>query len=707
MQIDWETGHGPFTAPISAAGSALAASYAANAAGAAPWWGAAVAGAGLVGSHIAGRMSGVGRSSLVLRAAAWVGAGSWCSWALVDGPWRMNCVATLLAGAVGLGSGMAGNRAAQRRAEAAQAAEDTATAYEGIARRYRALAEQWSARIDRVCGIDGVQIVGVEMWEHGGGFTLEGRLPEGGHTWRSIQRAQDGLAADARLPVGCTIEVTEGIDRGSFLANIETVNQTAAEPRMYPDDYSPRSYNDPMQWGVHRDGSESAIVCRELCAIVSARRGSGKTNLMNVWIGAQQRMVDALSWVIDLNGGGIALPWLRAWDKLDRPGRPPIDWVADTPEKVLAMAEALLRIAKARKPGYANLQIEVDDDKLPVSPQVPAIIVNGDEAAELYSSKARKNPTLKRAGDALLQVVELARAVACNVMMTALRATQDVLEEPQLVVQSGLKVAMQADERELNYLMGWADRITPQDMPTPGTGAYKVLDRPARPFQAYRMVPSVIAQIVAATAGYRPELDELSRTAAGEAYERRWEGTEHLFTGVAAPAAAASATSAATAVVEDARPAREGWTDPTADWDKPAEPGPNADEAIADADAALRRIRGQIDETTERDPDLDARARAIFEAEFGYTPPTDTGGADDEAQPSSDPRYRLVFEIVRGAGPAGIGPEAIRDSIARLHPDVEVPHAATIGRWLGADPRVHRPTYGRYAVRPANGDTGA
>ncbi|MFF7171112.1 hypothetical protein [Streptomyces pseudovenezuelae] len=701
MQIDWESGHGPFTAPLSAAGSALAASYAANAAGAAPWWGAAVAGAGLAGSHIAGRMSGVGRGSLVLRAAAWVGAGMWCSWALVDGPWRMNCVSALLAGAVGLGSAMAGTRAAERRAAEEQAAEDTAAAYDGIARRYRALAEQWAARFDRVCGIDGVQVVGVEMWEHGSGFTLEGRLPEGGYTWRHIQRNQDGLAGDARLPTGCSVEITEGVDRGSFLANIETANQTAGEPRMLPDDYSPRSYNDPLQWGVHRDGTEAATVCRELCAIASARRGSGKTNLMHVWIAAQQRMIDALSWVIDLNGGGLALPWLRAWHKLGRPGRPPIDWVADTPEKALAMAEALLRIAKARKPGYANLQIEADDDKIPVSPEVPAIIVNCDEAAELYSSKARKNTTVKRAGDVLLRVVELARAVACNVMATALRATGDVLEEPQLVVQSGLKFALQGDERELNYLMGWADKVTPQDMPDPGTGAYKVLDKPARTFQAYRIVPSVIAQVVAATSQMHPVLDKLSRAAAGEAYERRWDNTEHLFTG-AAPAPAPTQT----AVVEAERPVREGWTDPTAGWGKPAAPSTVGDDAIADADATLRRIRGEIDETTAREPDIDAEARAIFEANgLSYTPPA----ALDEAQSGEreDPRKPIVFEIVLKSGPNGIGPEAIRDAIARLHPDLEVPHAATIGRWLGNDPRVHKPSYGRYAVRPSNGDTAA
>ncbi|WP_330349724.1 hypothetical protein [Streptomyces sp. NBC_00582] len=699
MQIDWESGHGPLTAPLSAAGSALAASYAANAAGASPWWGIGVAGAGLVGSHIAGRQSGAGRGSLVLHAAAWVGAGAWCSWAMNAGPWTVNCVAALAAGAVGLGAAMADNRAARRRAEAAAASEDTAAARSGIMRAYRELAEQWSARFSRVSGIEGVLVVGVEMWPSGG-MTLEGRLPEGGYTWRDIQRHQDGLAGDARLPNGCSVEITEGADRGSFLANIETENQVAAGPTMYPDDYSPRSLNDGLQLGRHKDGSEAAPCIRQLTAVFTGRKGSGKSNLMNVAIAGQLRMIDVLVWVIDLNGGSLALPWLRAWAKAGRPGRPPIDWVADTPEKVLAMAEALLRIARARKPGYADLQIEHDDDKIPVSPAVPGIVANADEVAELYSAKARKHPILRKAGDVLLQVVELARAVACNVIASALRATQDVLEEPQLVVQSGLKIAMKSDEREIAYLMGWGDKISPEDMPVAGTGAIKVLDDPARALVVYRMTPSEIAKIVVATAEYRPELDDLSRRAAGEAYERRWENTDHLFDGSVQPAATLVADRPATE-----QPVREGWTDPTAGWDDPDPSAPAAappgEDAIADADATMRRIRGEIDEATERDPDLDAEVRGIFAASgLTYTPPA----ALDDDQDDGDPRRPIVFEIVLKSGPAGIGPEAIRDAIRRLHPDVEVPHAATIGRWLGSDPRVHKPKYGRYAVRPTNGD---
>ncbi|MER5675788.1 hypothetical protein ABT081_02470 [Streptomyces sp. NPDC002238] len=702
-QIDWDRGHGVFTGPLSAAGTALAATYAADTAGLSSWWAVAAAAGGMLGHHIAGVRSDATRGALQLRAAAWAATGAWSSWALAVGPWSTNCLGALAIGGITLSAAMSGVRSAQSRTEAVQAAEQLAAERANLNRAHRAIADEWTARIARVCGVEGVQIVGIEMWEHGAGFTLDGVLPPGGYTWRTLQARQSGLAGDARLPNGCTVEITEGADRGSFLANIETANQVAGEPRMYPEDYSPRSMNDGLQLGVYRDGTEVAPCVRQSSGVWTGRKGSGKSNLMNVSIGGQCRMADALTWVLDLNGGSLALPWLRAWAKAGRPGRPPIDYVADTPDKALAMAEALLRIAKARKPGYADLQIEADDDKLPVSAAVPGIIVNADEIAELYSGKARKDPTLRRAGDALLQVVELARAVACNVLAAALRATQDVLEEPQLVVQSGLKICMKSDERELAYLMGWTDKISPEDMPEPGTGAIKELDNPARAFQAYRITPKRIAEIVVATAHLQPELDELSRKAAGEAYANRWDNTAHLFDGsVVAPAPAPAP------VDQDVRPARPGWTDPTAGWGKPtATPTPPTagPDPIADADAAVDRIRDSIDETTRRDPDLEAQARAIFEAGgLAWTPPPnplpDSAAATGKRE---DPRKAIVYDIVLRSGPDGTGPEAIRDIFRRLHPHLDPPHAATIGRWLDADARIHRPSYGRYAVRPTDG----
>jgi hypothetical protein len=412
---------------------------------------------------------------------------------------------------------------------------------------------------------------------------------------------------------------------------------------------------------------------------------------MNVMLCNQCRMTDSLSWVIDLNGGGLALKWMRAWQAAGKPGRPPIDWVADTPAKALVMAAALVRIAKARKVGYQDREIAANDDKLPVDAEVPEIRVFNDEGAEIFSTRSRRDETLRKIADDLVQTLEIARAAAVNETTSGLRATQDVISDPQILKQSTFKAGMKvADDAELNYFFGYSHNASVEDAPYPGCALVRDGDGQVHPLKVYRVKPSQILDIVKATADRHPELDELSRRAAGEAYEQRWMDTDHLFgTG---PAPAIVETSPPQPVQE--QPRGRGIT---AGWGtSPA--GGDAQAAIDEADEVKRRLHEAIDDASRRDGDLDTQFMDIL-AGGGVTwqPPTTPTGAEGE---EGDPRRELVFEIVAKSGPGGIGPEAIRDAIRRLHPGVEVPHAATIGRWLGADPRVHKPKFGRYAMRP-------
>jgi hypothetical protein len=688
--LDWDAKHGPVTGPLNTASAALVAGWAGHAAHMPPGWAAAVAGAGLLGTHVAGRRAQVTGATLALRAAGWISAGGWCSWAIATGPWSQWGIGSLLAGALGLGAAMAGAHHVEHKEAERKAEVEAATRRATLDGKRRAIADEWEDRIVRVCSGTVLRIVNVEMWASGGGFTLDGEFGPGGAKWRDLKAYEDALASDAKLPEGCNVEAKQGANRGAVLIDVATVNRLVGED-VYPTDYSPLTLNGGVPLGLHRDGDETAPCIRQLTTLAAGRKGSGKTNLLNVTLAGTVRMTDNLTWVIDLNGGGLALPWLHAWHTAGRPGRPPIDWVADTPAKALAMAKAALRIAKARKPGYKHLEIAANDDKLPVSPAVPGILIAGDEIAELYSPKARRDEVLRETGDVLLQVVELARAVAVNALISALRATQDVLTEPQLLVQSGLKIGMKSDEREMAYLFGWNDRLSPEDAPYPGCGFIKVLDDPARPFKAYRMLPNQIADIVKATANYHPELDELSRQAAGQAYEQRWMGTDHLLGAGPAPAAVPAPT-----VEAKSAPQRTGVTD---SWGAPAakSTGEDAQQALDNAEAARRRLHEAMSEAGERDGALDEQFTEIVNAGgLGWTPPAE----DPEAGKRADPRRAMVYDIVARAGSAGIGPEAIREFFARVHHGHDAPHAATIGRWLDADPRIHKPSYGRYAVRP-------
>lgn len=689
MKLDWDAKHGPVTGPINTGLAALAVGYGGHTVGM-PWeWAALTAAAGMAGTHIAGRRRQVTRSTLALRAAGWLGAGGWCSWAIAHGPWTQAGIGSLAAGVLGLGAAMAGAHHVERKAEEQRVEAEAAARRATLDGKRRAIADEWEDRIVRVCAGAAVQIVGVEVWESGGGFSLDGECGAGGTRWKDIAVYREQLASDARLPEGCGVEVEAGAHRGAVLIHVTTVNRLVDDVP-YPQDYSPLTVNAPAPIGVRRDGTAEGPVNRQASMLIVGQRGSGKTNLMNVMLANQCRMVDSLTWVIDLNGGGLALKWMRAWHAAGRPGRPPIDWVADTPDKARAMAAALVRVAKARKVGYQDREIAANDDKLPVDHEVPEIRLLNDEGAEIFSIRSRRQEILKAIGDDLIQTLEIARAAAVNETTSGLRATQDVLSDPQLLKQSTFKAGMKvADDAELNYFFGYNHNASVEDAPYPGCALVRDGDGQAHPLKVYRIQPAQILDIVRATADRRPELDDLSRRAAGEAYEQRWMNTDHLFGGPMPEPTTVEET--------PVRPAPTRGRGVTADWGAtPA--GGDAQEAIDQAEAARRKLHEAMNDAGSRDGDLDAQFMDIL-AGGGVTwqpPATDAGGPGEDG----DPRRELVFEIVAKSGPDGIGPEAIRDAIRRLHPGVQAPHAATIGRWLGADPRVHQPRYGRYAVRP-------
>lgn len=689
MKLDWDAKHGAVTGPINTGVATLAVGYAGHVLDT-PWeWAALTAAAGMAGTHIAGRRHGVTRSTLALRAAGWLGAGGWCSWAIANGPWSQASIGSLLAGALGLGAAMAGAHHVERKAEEQRVEQEAAARRATLDGKRKAIADEWEDRIVRVCAGAVVQIVGVEVWESGGGVSLDGECGQGGTRWKDIALYKEQLAADAKLPEGCGVEVEPGAHRGAVLLHVTTVNRLVDDVH-YPTDYSPLTVNAPAPLGVRRDGTAEGPVNRQASMLLVGQRGSGKTNLMNVMVANQCRMVDSITWVIDLNGGGLALKWMRAWQAAGKPGRPPVDWVADTPEKARAMAAALVRVAKARKVGYQDREIAANDDKLPVDHEVPEIRVFNDEGAEIFSIRSRRDEALRAIGDDLVQTLEIARAAAVNETTSGLRATQDVLSNPQVLKQSTFKAGMKvADDAELNYFFGYNHGASSEDAPYPGCALVRDGDGQVHPLKVYRIEPAQILDIVRATADRHPELDELSRRAAGEAYERRWMNTDHLFGGPMPEPAP---------VVEEtpARPEQPRGRGVTADWGTtPA--GGDAQAAIDQAEEARRRLHEAMNEAGTRDDDLNAQFMDIL-ASGGVTwQPTTDAGSD---VPDGDPRRELVYEIVVKAGPDGIGPEAIRDVIARLHPGVEVPHAATIGRWLGADPRVYKPKFGRYAIRP-------
>lgn len=578
-ELDWSGRHGTVMGTINAAGGALSASMIGDLAGVNPAWAAAAGGLGALGSLAAGRAQQLTRASLAYRMACWAAGGAWAADAIASSPWSLNSLSALAAGAIGAGVLAPAFARHERRERDARRRVLLAT------QRAR-LAQEWETRIDRVCQIRGARVVGIEQWDGDTGFTLDVELPSGGVTWKTIAAAQDGLASDARLPEGCGVEVTQGVNRGTCLARVSTVNALLTE-YPFPTDYSPTTINNPFPVGVFRDGTLTEAEFRWVCGLLIGQTGSGKTNMLQVINGQLVRCVDTIVWHIDLAGGGIALPWITPWHE-GRADAPAVDWVATNADEAEKMASAGLEIIGIRKAAYKQRMREANDDKLPVGPDVPQIVIVADEFAELPM----------RVQNILESMSNTGRAAGVRVLNCALRGTADIVST-NMRKQAGLRIGMRVqDSEELAYLFGWDGKApNVEDAPYEGCGFIKQGQTPARAFKSFRLTPAAIENIACAVGDRRPALDDLSAQGpiVSTVYPGRWDRAAHLFQHTTIT------------------PATEQPTTPVIDA-----PG-TVNDALRDVDTARRNLRRAVAGRDGHDADLDNEFRGIVEDAFGVS----------------------------------------------------------------------------------------
>jgi hypothetical protein len=520
---DWSWRHGPIIAPVNAGLGACSLGMLGDLAGVSPWWGLGAGLAGACGHGVRSIVRDVTPLGMVYRTTAWLGAGAWGAWALHTSAWSPDVLTALAAGTVALGLAapeMADHetRAVTRRekevAAAAQAESDAVAA----ARRLK-VAKEWEARLDRVCMVKGALIQAVQDWPEGGGYTLQVRLPAGGMTWRQVASATDGLATDADLPHGCGVEVHPGKSRGVLLLKVATID-TTAEAKPYPiDNLTPLTFTGPLPVGMRRASVPASVNLLEDPMMIVGRRGSGKTVHLQVINAGLARCQDALIWHIDLNGAGMSSPWLSDF-LAGQQDRPVIDWVAPTAAEAMLMVTTAVAIAKGRKVAYKQLMESVNDDKLPISAQVPAIVLVLDEGAEAVAA-SRGNTDLAGALD---ELISIARAARVQEVFSGLRATSETIPTT-LKKQVGVKVQMRPEDiDEIAQLFGWHSGVSVEDAPYPGSGLLKTPDsRGILPFRGYDLRPDAIRAIARAVAPWRPTLDKPSAGIAGTAYANRWD----------------------------------------------------------------------------------------------------------------------------------------------------------------------------------------
>lgn len=676
--LDWAAGHGPVTGALSATTGAFAVATTGAATAMPPGWVLAVGAAGAVGHTVAGlRVRNAGRT-LATRAASWLVGAGWTTWAMTTGPLTWAALGSLAA--VGVGIGAAARSTAlfeEAREEEAIAAAERQVAAELSAER-RAIAAEWVDRIQRVCSIT-VRVLGVEMWETGTGFSIDAELPPGGATYTKIASESARLSADARLPHGCTVAASPGIHQGRVIVDVTTVN-VLMEERTYPADYAPLSLLTGIPWGYRTNAEDILVYLREQCALVVGPTGSGKTNMVHTILAGFARTTDVLTWVIDLNAGSAGLPWVRPalTGQLTRengkPVRPGVDWLAGTYDEALLMLDAAVAIAKHRKTAYQDLLSKANTDLLPVSAQIPQIMLVVDEGAEILVSTDRQ---MRKLGDKILEVIRIARAMGVRTVLTALGATGSVLGNLMIRREGKVRVALTGGETEgmdLSKMFPGARGLRVDQAPYKGAGFLGTPESPAGLFKAWRILPNQIKEITAATSELHPTLDAVSAKAAGPAYARRWDAE------------------------------RTAWMRDQPDTHTDAD-GP----AGAEGGLNLSALRSELAQPASREDELARRFREQIDAEFGTTtdphtpdtvPPAAAGGLNLSALrgEQDSPAQRAALTALLAAGPEGTGASAIARALADEHGTNRQTVVGWLKDWLkdGTAVRVGEGTKARY-----------
>ncbi|MDF2270683.1 hypothetical protein P2Q00_35445 [Streptomyces coacervatus] len=660
---DWAAGHGPVTGALSATTGMFAVATTGAATAMPPGWALAVGAAGAIGHTAAGiRLRNAGRT-IAARAASWLVGAGWTTWAMTHGPLTWTALGSLAAIGVGMGTATRStNLYEEAREEEAIAAEQRAVAAELSAER-RTIAAEWVDRIQRVCGIT-VRVLAVEQWPTGTGFTLDAELP-GGTTYDQIAARAAALSADAHLPHGCTAVAGPGVHQGRTLIDVSTVNALETETP-YPTDYAPLSLLTGIPWGYRSNAEQILTYLREQCALVVGPTGSGKTNMVHVILAGFARATDVLTFVIDLNAGSAGLSWvLPALQHQPAPGerplRPGIDWLAGTVEEAHTMLDAVLRIGHQRKISYQALMAREDTDLLPIGPSIPQIMLVIDEGAEILTSMDK---AMKKLAAKILEVIRMLRAMGVRTVLTALGSTGSVLGNLMIRREAKVRVALTGGEKEgmdLSKLFPGTRGLKVDQAPYKGAGFMGTPESAAALFKCWRILPSQIREIVAATSERHPVLDAVSATAAGDAYARRWDADRIAWMHQPQPAAPVSE-------LDEGGEGRRGLNlsalrDEREDGPEP-EQGP-VSEVDRLADAFMREIDehfGTAPEPTRRPererPERPGLNLSALRDNDGDDSPAPQGGAGPEWLADA-------IAAIADAGSAGMKPSAVADHVGR------------------------------------------
>lgn len=429
------------------------------------------------------------------------------------------------------------------------------------------------------------------------------------------------LAGDA-----VSFEQRAGRSSADFIMHVRE-RQGPREDYPLPAENHPISVAEPLGIGKLDSGREYRLLVREVTVMIIGVKGSGKSNLLNVFLAQLARCPDALVFMIDLKGGRTARPWLMPW-VMGHTRKPVVDWLATTRQEADMMLDALMALGTARSQSGEGWE------KIEPSAGTPAIVLICDESAVLTGHQIKSDDGLSnyKLAQKLAQLVELYRSECIDEIVSALRGNVDIQGSTAVKAMSeariGLRVTQASDGRMVfpddNAAADMLSRITDK-----GDGLVKIGADLSPRVHFYRIGgEKQITAIALATADDKPDIEQAGQDAMGDLYAERWDRAAEL----------------------------------TARWRAQEGLHPSIAEEFAQGEAA--RDGGSPED------------QKFYDVIAGVEDP-------EEALKRVDPRQKLMRQLLRQRGLQGYTVGAIVRAIqADGHTTV---HRGTVQKWLAAD----------------------
>jgi hypothetical protein len=376
-------------------------------------------------------------------------------------------------------------------------------------------------------------VTGWEPWENPkDGMRLFVDLPaEQGTTPADLAAKAANIAAAFRLPRGCGVRVLDSDRQGVALMDVMLRNTLVDRNDPHVEPKTPASINDSFPIITTPRGEVLSICLRVLSMIIGGTTGSGKTTLLHRIIMWLARCTDAIIFVVDLNGGGVAEPWVSPW-ATGRTAKPVVDWIADNEEEAAVMLAVANAIAKDRKTNKEAVRRKKAANAmvLPVDYLMPAIVVLTDEGGEVRQAGSLFG---QLAAQGITRLAQIGRAEGLRVIMSVLRGTAD-LTDKGLRVNAALRLCLRMEEHDEYYhVLG----VNPGKTELEGAHGAGFLRTPELPRPVLGRTVNVdlagIDRHAVACGELRPELDEYAlrvaaKVTAADVLGGRTPTREHL-----------------------------------------------------------------------------------------------------------------------------------------------------------------------------------